>query len=300
MIQFQDWPLDRVTAPQGYTGPVAADFSECLDIVQRLVKPERAEKKRDAYRRRWWQFAELQTCAYEATRNTRYVLVKARVSPIHALVFIANGQVFNEKVVVFRGGFGEFALLQSSVHEAWAVEYSPTMGVATLSYSPSACVSTFPFVAVKQSLADLGKTYHDHRGEIMIARGEGLTKTYNHFHDKEEQSEDFRRMRSMHAEIDRAVVSAYGWSEIDLGHGFHKTKQGVRYTLSESARRSVLDRLLVLNHHHYEEEGKAASHVDKNQRGGQRAMRNPAAAESALPGFMFGAQAENFGESNNG
>jgi hypothetical protein len=53
-------------------------------------------------------------------------------------------------------------------------------------------------------------------------------------------------------------VGAYGWSDLaessgsQLGHGFHATKQGERYTLSESARRTVLDRLLQLNHQRYE------------------------------------------------
>lgn len=46
--------------------------------------------------------------------------------------------------------------------------------------------------------------------------------------------------------MDQSVLAAYGWSDLDLGHGFHNTKQGVRFTISESARHEVLDRLLVL------------------------------------------------------
>lgn len=49
-------------------------------------------------------------------------------------------------------------------------------------------------------------------------------------------------------------ASAYGWSNLDLGHGFHATKQGERYALSEPARRTVFDRLLALNHQRYAEE----------------------------------------------
>ncbi len=37
-------------------------------------------------------------------------------------------------------------------------------------------------------------------------------------------------------------------------HGFHATKQGVRYTISEAARREVLARLLTLNHARYAED----------------------------------------------
>jgi hypothetical protein len=42
--------------------------------------------------------------------------------------------------------------------------------------------------------------------------------------------------------------------DLDLGHGFHQTKQGLRYTISAAARRTVLDRLLALNHQRYAEE----------------------------------------------
>ncbi len=46
----------------------------------------------------------------------------------------------------------------------------------------------------------------------------------------------------------------YGWEDLDLRHGFHVTKQGLRYTISEAARREVLGRLLKLNHERYAEE----------------------------------------------
>ena len=59
---------------------------------------------------------------------------------------------------------------------------------------------------------------------------------------------------------DHAVAAAYGWTDLVLGHGFHETKQGVRYTISESARIEVLDRLLALNHERYEEEVRQGLH----------------------------------------
>jgi len=97
----------------------------------------------------------------------------------------------------------------------------------------------------------------------MLCRKEGLTSIYNRFHDRGDQSEDIARLRALHEEMDQTVAAAYDWSDLDLGHGFHETKQGVRYTISESARRTVLDRLLALNHQRYEEEVKAGLHDKK-------------------------------------
>ncbi len=95
---------------------------------------------------------------------------------------------------------------------------------------------------------------HYNRHQIMLTRQEGLTKTYNRFHNPDESAADIQRLRDLHVEMDRAVAAAYGWSDLDLGHGFHETKQGLRFTISEPARREVLARLLRLNHERYAEE----------------------------------------------
>ena len=59
--------------------------------------------------------------------------------------------------------------------------------------------------------------------------------------------------------MDHAVAAAYGWTDLGLGHGFHQTKQGIRYTISEAARPKVLDLLLALNHERYAAEQTAAA-----------------------------------------
>jgi len=94
----------------------------------------------------------------------------------------------------------------------------------------------------------------------MLTHQEGLTKTYNRFHNPQEMAEDIMRLRELHREMDEAVAAAYGWYNLELGHGFHETKQGLRYTISEQARREVLDRLLRLNHERYAEEVAQGSH----------------------------------------
>jgi hypothetical protein len=99
----------------------------------------------------------------------------------------------------------------------------------------------------------------------MLSRQEGLTATYNRFHNPEEGAGDIVHLRELHVEMDRSVASAYAWGEeiqnsefkiLNLEHGFHETAQGIRFTVSESARREVLSRLLRLNHERWEEEQK--------------------------------------------
>lgn len=48
----------------------------------------------------------------------------------------------------------------------------------------------------------------------MVERDEGLTKTYNRFHDRRENARDIARLRELHAEMDAAVLRAYGWDDL--------------------------------------------------------------------------------------
>ena len=109
----------------------------------------------------------------------------------------------------------------------------------------------------------------------MLSRQEGLTKTYNRFHDPDESAADIQKLRDLHVEMDQAVAAAYGWSDLDLGHGFHETKQGIRYTISEPARREVLARLLKLNHERYAEEVKQGAPRQEGETSVRSGSRNP-------------------------
>jgi hypothetical protein len=77
--------------------------------------------------------------------------------------------------------------------------------------------------------------------------------------------------------MDEAVAAAYGWSDLKLQHGFHDTKQGLRYTISEAARREVLDRLLRLNHERYAEEVRQGLHDKKGSKA--KVQRDEAVAD---------------------
>lgn len=88
----------------------------------------------------------------------------------------------------------------------------------------------------------------------MISRNEGMTSIYNRFHNPEEVDGDIVELRELHAQMDKVVAGSYRWNDLDLKHSFYETKQGVRYTISESAAREVLKRILNLNHKIYQQE----------------------------------------------
>ncbi len=54
----------------------------------------------------------------------------------------------------------------------------------------------------------------------MVTNNEGLTSTYNRFHDPAETSSGLLELRRLHGEMDQAVLHAYGWSDVPTACGF--------------------------------------------------------------------------------
>jgi hypothetical protein len=129
---------------------------------------------------------------------------------------------------------------------------------------------------VKLRMCALGEKYSQYRQLIMSQFNLGLTALYNRLHDALDTDPRIMEMRNLQVEVDQAVVIIYGWQGLDLDHGFHETKQGIRFTISEAARREVLDRLLALNHQRHAEEVAAGLHDKKTNKavGAKRGRKN--------------------------
>ena len=256
VINFHDWPLE-----------LAETYPDCAKIVRERVKPERELSSDRFVRERWWQYKRRCPALYTTISGMKRVLTIAFTSRTCAFTFVPNNMVFSNAAVVlaFDSDYN-FAVLQSTIHIEWAFSYGSSMK-SDLRYTPTDCFETFPFPNDLLELDAIGKKYYQRRQSIMLTRQEGLTKTYNRFHNLQETAEDIVQLRALHKEMDEAVAREYGWDNLDLGHGFHETKQGVRYTISEAARREVLGRLLMLNHERYAEEVVMGLHEKGGKKG---------------------------------
>jgi hypothetical protein len=268
----------------------AQTYSECFQIVKEKVYPERITKDAKKYPRmvyEWWKFWNFRSELYRATEPLQRIIVRARVSKTHAPSFVPKDWVLSDQVVAFAyDDNASFAVIQSILHEIWAWKYSSTLKT-DLRYSPTDCFQTFPFPETLAGLEKVGEDYYNYRHQIMRSRREGLTSTYNRFHKVKESAEDIVRLRKLHVDIDNAVVGAYQWSDLDLAHGFHETAQGIRYTISESARREVLSRLLKLNHARWEEEQKHLALEDEKPKSKSGKKKNKKVGEDPGQYGMF-------------
>jgi hypothetical protein len=261
--------------------------------VRTLVKPNRDKLTGQIHETCYWKHWDKRPTLYEALRPLARVLVCSLVSKHLPFVFLPTGWIYSKELAVFPTDKAEhFAILQSTFHEAWVRLLSSTMK-SDLSYSISDGFRTFPSPHASMStLRTLGESYHGTRSELMLSHKEGLTKSYNRFHDPEETAADIQKLRALHVEMDKAVAAAYGWDDLDLGHDFHQTKQGERFTISETARREVLGRLLKLNHERHAEEVAKGLHEKKGKGkkpGGGRKRKNSDKSEGAS---LYGEDAE--------
>ena len=106
----------------------------------------------------------------------------------------------------------------------------------------------------------------------------GLTKLYNKFHSRKANDDAIVRLRESQKKIDIEVISTYGWSDLDLEHGFHELPflpeaDNVRYSISNSARIELLRRLAYLNRQRYEEEVAQRHHGGATPQASSRAKR---------------------------
>ena len=149
-----------------------------------------------------------------------------------------------------------------------------------LRYTPSDVFETFPFPngwTTNPALEAAGEAYYSFRADLMRNNDEGLTKTYNRFHDPDEYNPDIARLRELHAEMDRMVLAAYGWSDLSAACEFvsddevedeapsSRRRKRYRYRWPDSVRNEVLARLVDLNAERAEEETTALAPTNVRQ-----------------------------------
>ena len=258
--QRREW-LRSGIVPLDYPGSVAADWPELLAIAEERVKPERMKVNRKIRRDYWWRYGDRQPSLYLSIVPLKQVLVISRVGQQAAFAFRPVGMVYAESLVVFPlDTYAALCVFQSRPHEIWARSLGSSLE-DRLRYTPSDCFETFPFPDgwnTHPNLERAGSDYYRFRADLMVRHGEGLTKIYNRFHDPDEADPEIARLRELHVAMDRAVLDAYGWTDISTQckclldyeideEEWGSRKKPYRQRWPDEVRDEVLARLLELN-----------------------------------------------------
>lgn len=252
----------------------AAKWPELLAICRKKVLVERSTKDKDVASWPYWRFWRTRPGLCSAVAHLQRVLVHPFTSSHLAFTFVpAATIVASPHVVVADESYATFTVLQSRVHELWARLTSSTLK-DDLSYKVSDSFDTFPLPVQWRNqpiLENAGKSLYEFRASVMVRNDEGLTTTYNRFHDCDEDSPEILGLRELHAEIDRVVLNSYGWTDIqpqcefipefneeedeDEHENRRAKKKKYRYRWPDEIRDEVLARLLELNRQRALEEG---------------------------------------------
>ncbi len=247
-------------------------WPELKAIIEAKVKPERLKlgnnPNNTPLKKKWWAYQAHRPELQRLIQSLSRVLVISGISTHRSFAFHSTRAIFSNNVVVIaRDDFAAFCVLQSRVHELWSSFTSSTLE-DRLGYRPSDSFETFPFPRdfdKNGEIAKTGEAYYAFRASKMINNNEGLTKTYNRFHDPHERDPDILKLRALHSAMDRVVLDAYGFTDISTDCRFllnyeiaeedwGDKKKPYRYRWSDETRDEVLTRLLALNAKKAEEE----------------------------------------------
>jgi hypothetical protein len=256
-------------------------YPDLMEIVEEKVKGTRGKHSTAP----WWQFERLRGELFRAIAPLERVLVRSLTSKHFCFAFLPAGFVYDQTLIVFAlPYFSCFAILSCNLHEVWARFFGATLEDRPR-YNIADCFETFPFPEnweTNPTLEAAGKEYYEFRAALMVHNNQGLTDTYNRFHDPEERDSDILKLHELHAAMDKAVLDAYDWSDISTDCTFlldyddeedltsnpyegegssRQRKKPWRYRWTEQVHDEVLARLLDLNQKRAEAEilgGKAA------------------------------------------
>lgn len=237
---------DLTDLPRGYwlidlfgmsEAEVRGQYPEVYQWVLERVKPERDVNRRPRLREQWWVFGEPRQglraalkglsryiATVETAKHRVFTFLDAAILPDHKLVAIASADALH------------LGVLSSRVHVEWALASGGRLGVGNDPvYSKSRCFDPFPFPNIEptgvpaECIRALAEQIDAHRKAQLVAYPDAtLTATYNVL-------EKLRRgdvlnakdkvihehglvgvLKSLHDELDVAVLQAYGWADLKL------------------------------------------------------------------------------------
>jgi len=250
VISFGEMSLEQAEA-----------WPDLIAIVREKVKPERDQNNRDVRKRYWWRFAETTPALYAALAPLKRCLVTLFTSKHLTISFVDTSCILANTLYVFPlDSHTAFAVLQSRIHEPWARLLSSSMKT-DLRYAASDCFDTFPFPlpsprTVLPAVEAVGEALYEARARFMLETDQGLTKTYNALKDPSSTDERVLTLRRLHEAMDRAVLDAYGWSDLPVPP-FCPLSTADKAHLA-AFEDEVIDRLYLLNAERAREEKRLA------------------------------------------
>ncbi|MDP9362880.1 MAG: hypothetical protein M3Q10_01395 [Chloroflexota bacterium] len=200
----------------------AALFEAPFEYVRRHVQPMREANRNPQARELWWLHWRPRPEMRLALRGLSRYIATARVAKHRLFVWLDGSVLADSQVVVFaRQDDYFFGVLHSRAHEVWSLRMGTSLEDRPR-YTPTTCFETFPLpwppgrepwrdprlhavAAAARDLDDRRRAWLDPEGAGPAElKARTLTNLYN---------QRPAWLANLHAALDRAVWSAYGWED---------------------------------------------------------------------------------------
>ena len=219
--------------------------------VLKHVFPVRKHNNREAYRRKWWIYAEARVAMRERIAALLRYIATPRVAKHRIFVWVDANVMSNDAIIaIARDDDYFFGVLYSKLHETWSLRMGTSLEDRPR-YTPTTTFETFPFpwspghedeshpahAAISAAARQLHAERHAWQNPAMSTQSADepppdlsggprgvkdrtLTNLYNALQVWRGESDiktkpaaaDFApRLDELHQALDRAVCAAYGW-----------------------------------------------------------------------------------------
>ncbi len=190
----------------------AALYEKPFEYVRRHVLPERRHNRIRSHRERWWLHVRPRAAMRAGIAGLPRYVATARLAKHRLFVWLGSAVLPDAQLIVFpRDDDYFFGVLQSRVHERWALRIASSLEDRPR-YTPTTCFETFPFprptAHQRKAIGSAAKRLHEVRPCALDAEPTlTMTMLYN-------QSPTW--LTDLHRDLDEAVLAAYGWPS-DIG-----------------------------------------------------------------------------------
>ncbi len=244
---------------------VRVRFPAVYQWVLDRVKPEREQNNRAIYRDNWWVFGEPRKDLRPALIDLPRFIATVETSKHRTFQFLDASVLPDNMLIAF--GLSDalqLGVLSSQAHVHWSLAAGGRLGVGNdPRYNKTRCFEPFPAAdtgltpALADRIRSLAEQLDAHRKARQAAHDSvTLTGMYNVLgtlrRDEPLSAKDklvheqglVSVLRTLHDEIDAAVLAAYGWSDLQAALADHRPAAAVARA---AAVETLLERLVALN-----------------------------------------------------
>ena len=266
LTRVERWALDIADLP---LETLESEWPVAYQFLIEIVLPTRTAKDLKSYKGlvdRWWQFWNHRAAQMRQLRARHQFIAFAKAAKYPICVLAPTEWIYTNKVVlVEEANANVHPICLSSMFQIWLRNYSVrSLGGDnnTLTLSVSEALATFPFPTgqVPEDAISAARDFQDTLVSWSRRNSTGMTDAMNAVHSSASHDAEIAAMRDLLERIDAGVADAYGWSDLDLTHGFQDNSDdgdvnSSHHGLDEQTRALVLAKLIELNREFYEATG---------------------------------------------